>query len=292
MRLTIVTPTLNRAALLPAAIESVLAQRHPDVEHIVVDGMSTDATPEVLARYPHLRIIREPDTGLYDALNKGIRAATGEVIGHLNSDDVYTHGTFAAAADGFAHPTIDVVSGGAEILRADGVPELRFIRGRELALTFENVTLGAPLPNARFFRRGVYDRVGLYDARYRVAADREFLFRVALTAPRALEVEKIFYQYRSHPDSLTFGSNAGAEARWRDEYLAIAEGFLAGPRLPAEARLCTRRWHLRESAQAALRALLRGRPLRAAGYAVRGCRRNLTWPLMFCRHAAGAALHR
>jgi glycosyltransferase involved in cell wall biosynthesis len=254
--------------------------------------MSSDATPEVLARYSHLRVIREPDSGLYDALNKGIRAATGEVIGHLNSDDVYTPGTFAAVAEAFANPKIDAVSGGAEILDAQGRPSLRFVRRPEIALTFANVTLGAPLPNARFFRRRVYDRVGLYDAQYRVAADREFLFRVALTGPRAVEMEKVFYQYRSHADSLTFGSNAAAEARWRDEYLAIAEKFLGDRGLPREARACTRGWHLRESAQAAARALLGGRFLRAANYAARGCGRNLTWPAMFLRHLGGAVLGR
>src|SRR3954469_24178325 len=115
MRITIVTPTLNRADHLPMAIESVLQQGYDDVEHIVVDGMSTDGTVEVLARYPHLRVIREPDTGLWDALNKGIRAATGEVIGHLNSDDCYTPGAIDAVRAAFA-PDVEIVCGGAEIL--------------------------------------------------------------------------------------------------------------------------------------------------------------------------------
>ena len=92
MRISIVTPTYNRAHLLEAALLSVLAQGWSDTEHIVVDGMSSDGTVELLARYPHLRVIREPDSGLYEALNKGIRAATGEVIGHLNSDDEYLPG--------------------------------------------------------------------------------------------------------------------------------------------------------------------------------------------------------
>src|SRR3954453_3473935 len=96
MRLTIVTPTLNRGPLLADAIESVRQQQDADMEHIVVDGMSTDNTAEVLARYPHLHVIREPDTGLWDALNKGIGAATGALIGHLNSDDHYTPGAFQA----------------------------------------------------------------------------------------------------------------------------------------------------------------------------------------------------
>ena len=77
-RLSIVTPCLNRAATIGAAIDSVLAQGEPGVQHIVVDGGSTDGTAEILARYPHLTVIREKDRNLYDAINKGLRAARGD----------------------------------------------------------------------------------------------------------------------------------------------------------------------------------------------------------------------
>ena len=101
MRISIVTPTLNRAHFLAQAIDSVLAQNDSDVEHIVVDGISTDGTVELLARYPHLRVIREPDTGLYDALNKGLRAATGDMIGWLNSDDLFAPDAFRCTSTMF-----------------------------------------------------------------------------------------------------------------------------------------------------------------------------------------------
>ena len=78
-RLSIVTPCLNRAATIGAAIDSVLEQRHPSFEHIIIDGGSTDGTAEVLARYPHLTVIREKDRNLYDAINKGLRAVRGDL---------------------------------------------------------------------------------------------------------------------------------------------------------------------------------------------------------------------
>jgi hypothetical protein len=285
MRISIITPTLNRAAFLPVAIESVCEQNFADCEHIVVDGLSTDATPEVLARYPHLRVIREPDSGLYDALNKGIRAAGGDVIGHLNSDDLYLPGTFAAVATAFSDPAVEVVSGGAEIVAPEREPGRSWRRREEIALTFESATVGAPLPNARFFRRGFYERVGLYETAYRVAADREFLLRAALAEPCALEVEQLFYRYCEHEGSLTFNRDPVCEARWRDEYLAIAEKYLRRPGLPEEARRCLRRWHLRESAQAALRT-------RRWSYVQRGLRWNASWPWMFLRHLGGALFRR
>lgn len=291
MRITIVTPTLNRADHLPMAIESVLQQNHDDVEHIVVDGMSTDNTMEVLALYPHLRVIQEPDTGLYDALNKGIRAATGHIIGHLNSDDCYTPGAFQAVLKAFT-PGMEIVSGGAEILEDGNRIKHRYIHEDEIGLTFFNVTAGALIPNARFISKHLYQLVGLYNLNYRVAADREFLFRALMAAPRATEIEQVLYQYRWHPGSLTFCDNPEREARWREEYLDLAEGYLDRQDLTPDAIEGARIWHLRESAQAATRAVLDREWKRAGDYGRRGFQRNRQWPIAFLRHLAGAVLKR
>ncbi len=97
-RISIVTPSYNQGRFIAETIESVLRQDYPDVEHIVVDGMSTDETPEVLARYPHLRVIREPDRGQADAINKGFAVATGSIYSFLNSDDVLLPGALERVA--------------------------------------------------------------------------------------------------------------------------------------------------------------------------------------------------
>jgi glycosyltransferase involved in cell wall biosynthesis len=91
--MTIVTASYNRGSLIEGAVESVLNQHYPGMlEHIIVDGNSTDDTLVRLSRYPHLRIISEPDEGVYDAWNMGVRLATGDVIGILNSDDQFGSG--------------------------------------------------------------------------------------------------------------------------------------------------------------------------------------------------------
>lgn len=97
-RISIVTSSYNQGRFIGATIESVLAQGYPNLEHIVVDGMSTDETPEVLARYPHLKVIREPDRGQADAINKGFRIATGEIFSFLNSDDLLLPGALHRVA--------------------------------------------------------------------------------------------------------------------------------------------------------------------------------------------------
>jgi glycosyltransferase involved in cell wall biosynthesis len=97
-RISVVTPSFNQGEFIARTIDSVLAQDYPNLEHIVVDGMSTDDTPAILARYPHLRVLREPDGGQSEAINKGFRLATGDIFCFLNSDDTYLPGTLDRVA--------------------------------------------------------------------------------------------------------------------------------------------------------------------------------------------------
>jgi len=97
-RISVITTSYNQGAFIGETIDSVLAQDYPNVEHIVVDGMSTDDTPAVLARYDHLRVIREPDRGAADAINKGFKLATGDILCFLNSDDTLLPGALDRVA--------------------------------------------------------------------------------------------------------------------------------------------------------------------------------------------------
>jgi glycosyltransferase involved in cell wall biosynthesis len=97
-RFSVVTTSFNQGRFIAQAIDSVLSQDYPNVEHLVVDGMSTDDTPAVLARYPHLRLIRERDRGPAEAINKGFRLARGDVLCFLNSDDTLLPGALHRVA--------------------------------------------------------------------------------------------------------------------------------------------------------------------------------------------------
>ena len=101
-KITVITVCFNSAATLGDTLRSVANQSWPNVEHIVIDGASKDATQEVVAHYgAHVaRFISEPDRGIYDAMNKGVRVATGDVIGFLNADDVYAHPNVLATVAG------------------------------------------------------------------------------------------------------------------------------------------------------------------------------------------------
>ena len=106
MRLSIITPSLNQCEFIEETIHSVMNQDHHDVEHIVIDGGSTDNTVSILRKYPHLRWTSEKDTGQSNAINKGFQQATGEIIAWLNSDDYYEDHIFGDIVQYFeTHPS-------------------------------------------------------------------------------------------------------------------------------------------------------------------------------------------
>jgi glycosyltransferase involved in cell wall biosynthesis len=289
-QISIVTPCLNRARFLGEAIESVLAQKQAGVEHIIVDGMSTDGTVELLARYPHLRVIREPDRSLYDALNKGLRAARGEFIGIINSDDLYAPGAFSRVAA--AVHEYDVISGGVHVFKDEKTVLRDALTPGEIELHLRNVFSGIPNLNARFFRRSLVERVGEFDLAFSIAADRDWLFRALLTRPRELVVPELFYRYRQHPDSLTFNDGDRSALTYREEHAAFAEKHLAGPGLPPSVRRQLRSYHTRESATVAALHLKFGRGRQTWHWATRGWAQNRLWPWSFARRLVGQALGR
>ena len=168
-RISIITPVLNRVGMIGEALASVQAQDYAEVEHIVIDGGSTDGTVELLRGTSGIRWRSEPDRGLYDAVNKGLRLAEGEIVGHLNSDDIYLPGAFAAAAAALAEaPDGDAACGGAVVVRrsAGGSWEVarRIEDARIKRLDWRALTRGVPITNARFFRRSFFFRIAAHHA--------------------------------------------------------------------------------------------------------------------------------
>ncbi len=113
--ISIITPSFNRADMIAQAVESVLKQGDLPLEHIIIDGGSTDGTLDLLEQFPHLRVVSEPDDGMYDALNKGLKLAHGEIIGFLNTDDLYTPSVFMEVLPLFTNPAVDAVAGRAVV---------------------------------------------------------------------------------------------------------------------------------------------------------------------------------
>jgi glycosyltransferase involved in cell wall biosynthesis len=243
---SIVTPTLNRGELLADAIESVEYEDAGNLEHIIVDGGTDELTLEIVSAHRHLRHIREPDRGVYDAFNKGLKAARGEVIGFLNSDDRYEHGALQAVTRIFAErEDVDIVSGGAVVERlGSGQDDCSLYNAAaNKMITIESATFGIPVFNAHFFRKSVFTRLGCFDLDYPLLSDREFLIRVKLAGLTNKAIRDILYRYRAHADSLTLGGRMNVIERIGRERMLISEKYLDSGLLDAREQRLMRAWH-------------------------------------------------
>jgi glycosyltransferase involved in cell wall biosynthesis len=285
LRLTIITPSLNAERFIAQAVESVDAGGRTETEHIVVDGGSTDGTLETLRRYPRLRVLARPGLGLYPALNLGIAEATGDVIGLLNADDRYLPGALGQALSALAAPDIDCAAGGARVVRLvcnerhDLVHEYDGARHKMLA--WDSLLYGAPLINARLYRMSFVRRIGEFDARHTIAADRDWLIRAKLAGMRIAAIEAALYEYQEHPGSLTINRSRVNADRIRDQHLAIIGQYIADPRAAG----VMRRWHAWETGRKTLRCLARGDLAAAARAARQGIAERPLWPLSFLAEA-------
>ena len=203
-RFSIITPTRNMAHFLEPCILSIMQQFYGDFEHIVIDGASTDNTLEILKRYPHIRWISEPDRGLSDALNKGIRMATGNIIGWCNADDLYLPGTLTVANDLFErNPEVAVLYGDYRETDELGV-SLRVRRETHFSSSVFNwlhVNI-IPTPSA-FWRRDIHDQDLWFDEKMRFAMDYDFLRRAHAKGFQFKHVGILFCDFRRHGGSLT-----------------------------------------------------------------------------------------
>ena len=223
LRFSIITPTFNRRDMLVEALDSVAKQGWPEIEHIVVDGGSTDGTLDLIASRPELQLIGGPDQGVYDALNKGIAAATGDVVCLLNSDDAFEPGALAAAAAGFGEDqTCDSVCGSARLVAAGQVVEV-YDREEDKRLTSARTALlGPSMVNARFFRQGALNSLGPFSLAYRIVSDRDFLMRAVTQGLRTKPIEPLVYTYRRHHASLSFSGEAVQRPAIWQELLVVA----------------------------------------------------------------------
>ena len=184
MKVSIITSCYNRAATIRSAIESVLAQDYNDIEFIVVDGSSTDGSLDIIREYVDRIsiIISEPDHGMYEAINKGIRVATGEIIGLLHSDDFfYDNGVIGRIVKRIKRTHADFLYGDGLFVNPDNTNKVvrNWIGGGYRLWKVRHGWL--PLHPTCYIRRDVMMRLGLYNESYKIAADSDLLVRYLLT---------------------------------------------------------------------------------------------------------------
>jgi glycosyltransferase involved in cell wall biosynthesis len=191
MIISIVTVCFNSAKHIEDALRSIDEQSYSNIEHLVVDGASSDPTLDIVTAYakPSRYVLSEPDAGIYDAMNKGIRLAAGDVIGFLNSDDFYAStDALAKVAKVFEDPTVDVCYADLCYVRQDQPDHMvRFWQSSPFRPGLFRTGWCPPHPTF-FARRQVYERLGGFDLGYRMANDVELMARF-------LEVHRVKSRY-------------------------------------------------------------------------------------------------
>lgn len=194
-RVTIITVSYNSADTISDTIKSVLSQSYKNIEYIIIDGSSTDGTFEIVQSYGNKvsKFISQPDNGMYDAMNKGIRLATGDIIGILNSDDFfYDNYVIEKVVKSFQENNIDAVIGDVQFVNPQKTSRTvryyssKYFNIRKFRFGF------MPAHPGFYVKREFFEKFGYYKTKYRIAADFELLIRF-------LYVNKIKYKYLEMP---------------------------------------------------------------------------------------------
>lgn len=191
MKISIITATYNSAATIRDCIQSVNSQTYNNIEHIIIDGASKDNTLEIINNLPNrvTKIVSEPDKGIYDAMNKGIKAATGDVIGILNSDDFFTSDNIIEiVVENFKNCDIDALYGDVHFVNPDDIT--KSVRYYSSAIFKPSLFRFGFMPAhpSFYMKRECYEKYGLYSLDYKIASDYDLLIRY-------LHREKIKYKY-------------------------------------------------------------------------------------------------
>ena len=222
MMISIVTPSFNQAKFISETIESVLIQNYPSLEYLIVDGGSTDGTIDILRQYDaRLSWISEPDKGQAQAINKGFKKTTGDIVAWLNSDDIYLPHALSTVAEFFSqHPHIDLVYGDFYIINQQSKI---LLRRKEIPFDFNILLYGLDYicQPATFFRCSIFEKIGYLDENLHYGLDWEYWLRLA-----------------SHGCRLTLLPKYLAAIRWQPQ----AKTLIESPQLYAEHRTIRERY--------------------------------------------------
>jgi glycosyltransferase involved in cell wall biosynthesis len=255
---SVITPALNAAATLPAALQS-LAQQSASYEAILIDGGSADDTVAIALDAPKVRVVSAPGTSIYEAINRGIAEARAPAICLLNADDTLVPGALATLADALSrHPEAGIARGRPRFVELDArgvcVPRAEVDQETNRPLSIELLLRGPCAINSLCIRREVFTRVGSLDPEFSLAADRDWMLRAHLAGIGITEVDQPVYRYLIHAGSSTLDRDRRNFALIRREHLAIAARHLLniaeGSVGPFEHSVVTalKRWHAAETA--------------------------------------------
>lgn len=193
MRISIITVCLNSEKTIEQTIQSVLSQDYDDLEYIIVDGKSTDRTLEIIDKYKESisTVISEADTGIYDAMNKGISLATGEIIGIINSDDWYEKKIFKYIRNYFSESNADVIYGRMNLIDENGNVKVL------IPTDIKKIRYEMEIPHSTVFvKKNIYEKYGAFSLKYQIASDYEMILRFYIKGVRFAYLDKVLANFR------------------------------------------------------------------------------------------------
>jgi len=230
---SIVTPSYNQGQFIEETIRSVLLQGYPNVEHIIIDGGSTDDSVDIIRKYEKWLTYwtSEPDRGQAHAINKGLERATGIILTWLNSDDVLLPGTVRRAVEWLnAHQDVSVVYGRLNRIDSQSNPVPTPTLPKDNLEFGKETAIGECIVNQPgcFWRREIMNQVGLLNEDLHYAMDYEFWVRMVLAGAKFKRLSEVVANFRLSSGSKTVGQTADHAL----EHLAVMDRFLSDPDLP------------------------------------------------------------
>ena len=210
---SIITPSYNMLEYLKKCAASVRDQEGVNFEHIIIDGGSADGTTEWLGQNSQIKSISEKDNGMYDAINKGLRMAGGDIIAYLNCDEQYLPGTLAYVREWFAkHPDVDIIFGDTLLIKPAG-SLIAFRKGYRPWWVYMAASHLYLQSCSMFFRRRIIDNGFFFDTRFRVIGDEEFVVRLLRNGYKACHVERFLGAFTMTGKNLSVDERAAEEKK-------------------------------------------------------------------------------
>lgn len=295
-KISIVMPVLNREHTIEKAIRSVLDQEYPNLEFIIIDGGSTDATLAIIRRYEQYLAYwhSKQDGSCAVAANIGIEKATGEVVALLMADDWYEPGTLARIGDALINnPDADMITCGGRIVFLDEQTQQYKVKhtydtAKRMGLNFTNVCFDITSAICcRFIKKSLYQKIGVFSpfdvqGKHVFSNDKEFLMRAILHNAKNVFVEHIGHNYLASKDSSTFGNHKQNILRLCYEHMETAENYLKTKSLSTKQRFILTYWYNDQATRLVLYSMLDGDFRKAFAISKDGFNKyNVFWPAAF-----------
>jgi len=209
MKFTIITPTLNSEKYIDNCLSSVSLQKDIFVEHIVVDGGSTDATKEIVKKFPNVKFIHLNGSSIYEALNHGINISTGDFIAFLNSDDYYEDEfVLRRVLQFFTNNSVDIVYCDCVMVDLSGKYLYKYVSVKNLNFKIASKLIFILPHPSTFFRKNVFDVIGLYDTSLKFSSDCEFILRCLVSGIKFKKFNMAAARFRRHTSNASSNPHA------------------------------------------------------------------------------------